>query len=144
MYSYFTLQVWFCTLSISKTPSDATGRIVWVSTAAGLVQGCRVLWMAADKRDLFPSVWPSDSLDMDVKHLLVHCCTYHVGYITTIPDPMSAATLCMKHNTKLGGVHYIKITFFQGHWRHLAVPCISGYIQDIYLIITCVWVCLVT
>lgn len=144
MYSCFTSRVWFCTLSISKTPSDATGRIVWVSTAAGLEQGCSVLRVAADKSDLFPSVWPSDSLDMDVKHLLVLCCTYHVGYITTIPDPVSAATLCMKHSTKLGGVHYIKITFCQGHWRHLAVPCISGCIRDIYLIITRVWVCLVT
>ena len=115
MYSYFKLRVSFCTLSISKASSEATGRIVWVSTAAGLEQGCRVLRMASEKTDLFPSVWPSDILDMEVKHLLVHCCTYHVGYITTIPDSVSAATLCIKHNTKLEGVHYIKITFFQGH-----------------------------
>lgn len=50
-----------------------------------------------------------------MKYLLGQCCTYHVGYITSLPEPMSEATLCIKHNKKVKGVHYIKITFFQGH-----------------------------
>lgn len=68
-----------------------------------------------------------------MKYLLVQSCTHHVGYLTTPPEPVSEATLCIKHNKAVKGVHYIKITFFQGHWRHLAVPCISACFRDIYL-----------
>lgn len=35
-------------------------------------------------------------LGIEVKHLLVQCCAYHMGYVITIPELLSEATLCIK------------------------------------------------
>lgn len=62
-----------------------------MTPAARLELQCLVLWVDHDEFDLCVVF-----LEIEVKHLLVQCCAYHVGYVITIPELLSEAASCIK------------------------------------------------